>query len=123
MPCTGQCDYLRHVAVKSGVDNVHVFPQIYKCVKSKYLDDRPSPVASLGVLVTRREAVWFVEYLWHKEECNGSITWQLEHCHVAPEFSAPHFPSGPLVATLHLQLLEDRRGHIGLSEFMFMGKP
>ena len=69
---------LRRLAVKLGVDNVHVLLQIYKCVKSKYLDDQPPPVASLGVLVTGCEAVWFVEYLWHKEECNGTVTWQLK---------------------------------------------
>ena len=118
MPYASHCDYLRRLAVKLSLDNVHVLLQIYKCVKSKYLDDRPSPVASLGVLVTRCEAVWFVEYLWHKEECNGNVTWQLKHCHVAPKFAAPDFPAGLLVATLHLQSLEDRQGHIGLSEFM-----
>lgn len=95
-----------------------VLVQIYKCVKSKYLVDRPSPVTSLGVLATRCEAVWFVEYLWHKEECNGNTEWQLKHCHVAPRFSAPEFPAGQLAATLNLESLEDQRGLIGLSEFM-----
>ncbi|KAL3145818.1 hypothetical protein ABBQ38_015192 [Trebouxia sp. C0009 RCD-2024] len=99
-------------------NNKEGLSKIYKCVKSKYLDDRPSPVASLGVLVTRCEAVWFVEYLWHKEECDGSVTWQLKHCRVAPKFAAPDFPAGLMVATLHLQSLEDRQGHIGLSKFM-----
>ncbi len=70
------------------------------------------------MLVTRCEAVWFVEYLWHKEEQDGDIRWQLHHCHVAPRFSAPEHPAGMLVATLKLQELEDSQGHIGLSEFM-----
>jgi len=104
--------------VTSGVDSLRVLLQIYKCVKSKYLDERPSPLTSLGVLVTRCEAVWFVEYLWHKEEQDGDISWQLQHCHVAPRFSAPDYPAGMLVATLKLQELEDSQWHIGLSEFM-----
>ncbi len=107
-----------HLVVTSGTDSLRMLLQIYKCVKSKYLDERPSPLTSLGVLVTRCEAVWFVEYLWHKEEQDGDIRWQLQHCHVAPRFSAPAFPAGRLAATLKLQDLEDSQWHVGLSEFM-----
>lgn len=107
-----------HLVVTLGGDTLRVLLQIYKCVKSMYLDERPSPVTSLGVLITRCEAVWFVQYLWHKEEQDGIISWQLQHCHVAPRFSAPDYPAGMLVATLKLQELEDSQWHIGLSESM-----
>ena len=100
------------------VNVLHVLLQIYTRVKSRYLDERPSPLTSLGVLVTRCEAVWFVEYLWHKEEQHGNINWQLQHSHVAPRFSAPDYSAGMLVATLKLQELEDSQGHMGFSEFI-----
>ena len=70
------------------------------------------------MLVTRCEAVWFVEYTWDKEVHDDGLSWQPRHCHVAPKFAAPSLPAGPLTATLDLASLEDRQGSMGLSEFM-----
>ena len=115
--------FLLHVVpwqlfVKTETNSVCVLAQMYKCIKTKYLGDRASLVTSLGVLVARCEAVWFVEFLWEKKEDNGTICLKLLRCQVAPEFSAPLLPAGLLGKNLELQELEDRQGQVGLSDFM-----
>lgn len=70
------------------------------------------------MLANRCQAVWFVEYVWHREDTGSGLTWQLKQCRVAPQFSGEEQPAGLLVHTLRLQELEDDMDCIGLSQFM-----
>lgn len=72
----------------------------------------------MGVLANRCHAVYFVEYLWHREDTGDGLTWQLQRCRVAPRFSGEGQPAGLLARTLRLQELEDDMDRIGLSQFM-----
>lgn len=112
--------------------------QIYKCIKVKYLNDRPSPVTSLGTVVSRCQHVWFAEMQWERapaamdldeapgpsvqtvaSDSGGGGDWQLMECKVAPQIpSEPVFPDGQLVARLDVQKLEDRKNHCGIRDFM-----
>ena len=101
-----------------GLPRLAIWLQVYQCVKAKYLDDRESPVISLGVLANRCQAVWFVEYVWHKEGTNSGLTWQLQQCRVAPPFPGAQMPAGLLAHNLQLQDLENVKDQLGLSQFM-----
>ncbi len=70
------------------------------------------------MLANRCHAVYFVEYLWHRDDTGNGLTWQLQRCRVAPRFSGEGQPAGLLAHTLRLQELEDELDHIGLSQFM-----
>jgi len=70
------------------------------------------------VLANRCQAVWFVEYVWHREDTGNGLSWQLKRCRVAPGFSGAEQPAGLLVRKLQLQDLEDVKNHVGLGQFM-----
>ena len=70
------------------------------------------------MLANRCQAVWFVEYVWHREDTGSGPTWQLKQCRVAPCFPGEEQPAGLLVHKLALQELENVKDHLGLAQFM-----